>query len=118
MEADQIVDLTSLETLSGNDSGLMKMHINTFLQFAPDQVEMLKVKLKDEDWVEVRNVAHKLKPKLAYMGIKSLTPIIATIELYAEEEKRLDEIPELVSKVVSTCDLAFEELNHFVKSLA
>ena len=118
MSENQVVDLTSLKTLSGDDNNLMKMHINTFLQFAPGQVELLRAKLTERNWEEVRQVAHKLKPKLGYMGIKSLVPLVERIEQNAQEQNNLEELPDLVDQVDTTCTKAFDELQYILKAIS
>ena len=110
MENEKLVDLNVLNTFTGNDKELIKLHVGTFLEFAPAQVDSLQEHLRNKEWMQLKNTAHKLKPKLSYMGIKSLVPDIQMIEDYGGEEKNLDHMDALVNKVADNCRLAFEEL--------
>ena len=111
---EKMVDFQSLEAFTGGDKDLMIIHISTFLDFAPAQLEQIKSMVRDKNWPETRNTAHKLKPKLTYMGIKSVIPLVETIESSAENETNLDQLPGLVAEVESKVQLAIEELKNFM----
>lgn len=111
-----VVDFSALETFTGNDKNLMKIHINTFLQFAPGQVQKLKEKLQEQNWSELGDVAHKLKPKCAYMGIKPAEAIVKTIETNAKEQKDVEQLPQLVTQAEGIINDAIAELKAFVNS--
>ena len=116
MSENTVVDFTSLNAFSGGDKDLMAIHINTFLEFAPAQVNLVHTLTKEQKWGEVKDIAHKLKPKISYMGIKSLTPVIEEVESLAGEERELDKIPLLLEEIVSVSNQAFDELKSFGKS--
>lgn len=116
METKPIVDFSALSGFTGNDKNLMKMHISTFLQFAPSQLQKLRQKLEEKNWMDVGNEAHKLKPKCSYMGIRDAESLFKTIELNAKEQVELEKLPELVSTAESVINQAIEELKAFVNS--
>src|SRR5687767_11797276 len=116
METKSVVDFGTLETFTGNDKNLMKIHINTFLQFAPAQVQKLKEKLQEQSWMELGEIAHKLKPKCGYMGIKQAEDILKTIEANAKEQKDLEKLPELATNAESIIHDAIAELKAFANS--
>lgn len=111
-----VVDFSTLETFTGSDKNLMKIHINTFLQFAPSQVQKLKEKVQEQNWVELGELAHKLKPKCGYMGIKTAETLLKTIETNAKEQKDLESLPDLVAQSESVIVNAIAELKAFANS--
>jgi len=116
MENPSVIDFDSLSAFTGGDRNLMKIHINTFLQFAPAQVQKLRQKLSEQNWVALGDEAHKLKPKCAYMGIRGAETLFKTIELNAKEQKELDKLPELVADAETVLARALEELKAFANS--
>ncbi|MDZ4847572.1 MAG: Hpt domain-containing protein [Chitinophagales bacterium] len=116
METKQVVDFSTLKEFTGNDENLMKIHINTFIQFAPAQLQKLRQKLNEQNWIDLGNEAHKLKPKCTYMGIKEAESLFKTIELNAKEQKDLEKLPELVAIAENTINQAIAELKAFVNS--
>ena len=108
-----IVDFSSLKAFTGGDIELMSLHIDTFLEFAPAKLEALKRSLSEQNWSNLKNAAHKLKPMLSYMGVKSIVTIVYNIEILAEEERDLQKLPELLAQVEITMNQAIVELKKF-----
>ena len=116
MQTNSVVDFASLETFTGNDKNLMKIHISTFLHFAPAQVQKLKEKLQEQNWTELGEIAHKLKPKCSYMGIKAAETLLKVIETNAKEQKELETLPGLTAEAESVIQAAIAELKAFANS--
>ena len=110
-----LVDVELIKNFTGGDESLMQLHIHTFLEYAPRQVEQFRKHLSESRWQDLSNMAHQLRPKLAYMGIRSILPAIETIEYSARDEKELDRLPELVSAVTTAIEEAMRELKEMVK---
>lgn len=116
MDTAQVVDFSSLNAFTGGDKDLIAIHIKTFLEFAPAQVESLRQAVDQKQWTEAKDVAHKLKPKLTYMGIKPLVPIVISIEEFAGQEKELDSLPFMVNEVEKVMEQASDELRAFLRN--
>jgi HPt (histidine-containing phosphotransfer) domain-containing protein len=111
-------DFTFLKSFTQGNNERMVKYISSFLGMAPEKLSTMKKALDEKNWNELRTAAHSLKPQLAYMGINSIKEDILAIEENAGEEKNLDQLPALVSKVETVCNRAFVELNDFVKSVS
>ena len=81
-----------------------------FLERAPEQLRELKANLENKNWEEVKIIAHSLKPQMGYMGIKSLEQDLRTIEDYAGNNVRLEQLPGLVQHLETVLEKAFAEL--------
>ena len=115
-ETTSVTDLSFLKSFTGEDNERMVKYINNFLSMGPEKVAAMESALAEKNYSELRAAAHKLKPQLSYMGINSIKDDIQNIEDFAAEEKNLDQLPELVTKVSSICKQAFRELDDFIKS--
>jgi HPt (histidine-containing phosphotransfer) domain-containing protein len=114
--ATPVTNLDFLKSFTGNDPDKMKKYINMFLGKAPEQLKDLKRHVEEKNWEEVKIIAHSLKPQSGYMGIKSLEQDLRTIEDYAGNQVRLEQLPALITHVDKIMEQAFVELKEFTGS--
>lgn len=112
--SEKVSDLGYLTTFSNGDKARMGKYINMFLNHAPGQIEDMKRHLENENWEQLKIVAHSLKPQMTYMGIQSLVNVIRDIEEYSGNKRDLEKLPQLIVQVDTTIKKAFEELKAFV----
>ncbi|HSV76025.1 MAG TPA: response regulator [Bacteroidales bacterium] len=108
-------DLTYLDETSEGDKEFSSTMISFFVENTPAVLENLKNKVKLEDWEAVRQIAHKLKPQVIYMGIHIIKDDVEKMEDYANHKINLEEIPVLGSRVEKYCFLAIEQLKEELK---
>ncbi len=107
---ESLIDLDYLEQLSEGDDDFTISMLSYFLDNTPGVINDMKEFYKDKDWKSLRNVAHKFKPQLTFMGIKSVFNEVETIEQNSANETRTDDIPELINIVEGVCVDAMEEI--------
>jgi HPt (histidine-containing phosphotransfer) domain-containing protein len=74
------LDLSYLKDVaSGSDEFMIDM-IDLFLDQTPAYFEQLEQFIIEEDWSKVADIAHKIKPTLAFMGVDSARESMAEIE--------------------------------------
>ena len=105
-----LTDLDYLEQLSEGDDDFSISMLSYFLDNTPVVMQEMKQFYEANDWKALRNVAHKFKPQLTFMGIKSIFQEVETIEQSAAKVKETEKIPELIELVNNTCLKAMEEL--------
>jgi len=105
-----VINLDFLRNFTGNDPVKIKKYVGMFLDRAPEQLREMKTHLGTQDWEEVKIIAHSLKPQMGYMGIKSLEQDLRTIEDYAGNKTRLEQLPALIQHLEVVLQKAFEEL--------
>jgi len=109
-------DLKYLEETSEGDKEFASTMISFFVENTPSVLENLKNRLQAEDWEAVRQIAHKLKPQVIYMGIHIIKDDVEKMEHYANLRTNLSEIPDLALKTEKYCFLAIEQLKDELKS--
>ncbi len=107
---ESLIDLDYLEQLSEGDDDFTISMLSYFLENTPGVINDLKQFHKDKDWKSLRNVAHKFKPQLTFMGIKSVFNEVETIEQNAANVVKTDDIPVLIKTVEEVCNKAMEEI--------
>ncbi|PCJ64067.1 MAG: hypothetical protein COA58_13855 [Bacteroidetes bacterium] len=110
MSEEKLYDLEQLNAIAaGNDDFVTKM-VNMFLEMTPALVDRIEAGLQTQDWAEVRSAAHKMKPSVDMMGIKSLHDVVRGIEGNAKTESNLEQIPDLYFKLTDTLEKVYEQL--------
>ncbi|HSV87930.1 MAG TPA: response regulator [Bacteroidales bacterium] len=108
-------DLTYLEETSEGDKEFSSTMISFFVENTPTVLDNLKSSIQTKDWEAVRQIAHKLKPQVIYMGIHIIKDEVEKIEHLANIKTNLNEIPDLASKTEKYCFLAIEQLKEELK---
>lgn len=86
------LDLSYLKDVaSGSDEFMIDM-IDLFLDQTPAYFEQMEQFITDEDWSKVADIAHKIKPTLAFMGVDSARESMAEIEQNARNVINLETI--------------------------
>ncbi len=86
------IDLSYLKDVSdGNVEFIIDM-IDIFLMQTPEQVANLSKAIAEEDYPKVAEVAHKIKPTLAFVGANDARDTMQTIEHRARYKENVDTI--------------------------
>ncbi|MBI1836755.1 MAG: Hpt domain-containing protein [Flavobacteriia bacterium] len=103
-------DLTFLVELSEGSNEFVREMVEEFLLQLPDTISKMQEYLDDKKWIELRNVAHKLKPSLDFMGLLSIKEIVKTLEKNCVDQVNLELVPGMVKEIIDTCSIGAEEL--------
>ncbi len=86
------LDLSYLKDVaSGSDEFMIDM-IDLFLDQTPAYFEQMEQFISEENWSKVADIAHKIKPTLAFMGVDSARESMAGIEQNARNLVNLEAI--------------------------
>ncbi len=111
------IDLSYLEDVSMGDKSMIEEMIEMFLDLVPQSLSELRSLYEDEQWLELKAEAHKLKPNFAYMGIESGKELLQQIEHHADKEEDLESIREKLDELEKIYEQAAGELNSELKGL-
>ena len=109
-EQEPLIDLDYLEQLSEGDNDFSISMLSYFLDNTPGVLQDMKQFCREGDWKALRNVAHKFKPQLTFMGIKSIFQDVENIEQFANKVENTDQIPALIDRATEVCLKAMEEI--------
>lgn len=110
INSSDVIDLTFLRGLTNGNKEQILKYIQLFLDSVPADWDKLKKLAKEHSWSEVRTMAHSMKPRINYMGMKKAGEIMKEIELSSGEEKNLEKIPDLIITFENYVFQAFKEL--------
>ncbi|HNR20340.1 MAG TPA: response regulator [Bacteroidia bacterium] len=115
--AQRLTNLEFLRQMSDSTNSFFIEFIQLFLKNTPDSLNDLSNALKVKDWEKIRQVAHKMKPSMNYIGLKQTYEIVQKLEQNAKQQIHLDEVPEMISKISDACQIAFLELEEELKTV-
>ncbi len=106
----QHINLDYLDLMSDGDDDMKKVMIEMLLEEVPVEVSKMNDLHQTGDWVQLREVSHKLKSTLAFIGSPVLTNANQKVEDIAKAEQGIEELPTLLDSITSTYPNALEEL--------
>ncbi len=106
----QHINLDYLDLMSDGDDDMKKVMIEMLLEEVPAEVSKMNDLHQAANWVQLREVSHKLKSTLAFIGNPVLTNTNQKVEDIAKSEQGLEELPTLLDRITSTYPNALEEL--------
>ncbi len=104
------IDLSYLNEIAGGDAEFMIDMIDIFIEQTPVYTDQLIDAVNAKDWKTVGDIAHKIKPTLAFMGVNKAKEQMASIEQKARTESNLDEIAGEFAEVKAVCESLYTGL--------
>ena len=117
METARHTDLSSLKEIGGEDKTFMIDLIRTFLKVTPGHLKELEEKSNNGDWVELKHVAHTMKPNVALMGISSLNDIFSNLDGLIPDEVAEFLTQDIITKLKRILNESFKELERDIKDI-
>ncbi len=111
------IDLSYLKDVASGSNEFMVEMIGLFLAQTPSYFEQLNQHIQDENWSGAADIAHKIKPTLAFMGVESARISMAEIEQNARNLVNLNTIPEAFNKLNDLSKELFVKLEEVKKEL-
>lgn len=104
----KVAALYSLELLRefsrGKEDFVDKM-VQVFKEETPKSLQLLREYYSRHEYQKVSDVAHKMRTSIDMLEIKTIQDDIRLIEAYAKAQKNLDQLPDLINRVIATCEL-------------
>jgi PAS domain S-box-containing protein len=107
---EKLYDLTMVETLSGGDLSFIKRMVQLFIDTMPPSLQELQKETRQQNWVAVSKLAHKMKATIDSMGITRLKDDIRAIEMNGKKNENVDTIPGLVNTVEEVINTSIVQL--------
>jgi len=86
-EKKALIDLSYLQEVASDNSGFMVEMIDIFLAQTPEYVSILSDAIDQQNWDKIAEMAHKIKPTLAFMGVNEAKETMASIESRARDKE-------------------------------
>jgi len=104
------INLDYLDLMSDGDMEMKKVMIDMLLEEVPTEIEKLQQSQQAGDWNQLKEVSHKLKSTLAFIGNPTMTSSNERVEEIAKTVSDIEELPSLITTLMDTYPHALEEL--------
>jgi len=111
------INLNYLREMASGDNSFMEEIMDMFIQQTPENLAQLQQYTQNQQWPEVKALAHKMKSSMILVGIKELEDIFVDLQKEAVGAHPAKVIPPLVQRANTLCDVAIAELQVELKAL-
>ena len=114
----EILNLSFLREFCNNDHTKMAQYIRTFLETAPEEFPRLREASSSERWIEVKSIAHSLKPQIIFIGLPAMQLLIEKIELETAGSNSENNLITLIAELGKTMNEATDSLRQTLVTLS
>lgn len=86
------ISLAYLHDIADGSNEFMVEMIDIFLQQTPDYLNQIEQGIEIGDWATVAEIAHKIRPTFAFIGVDEAKEVMAVIENKARSGEDLESI--------------------------
>jgi len=97
-EPEALYDLSMLREISRGNDGFVAKMIDVFCDQTPQLVDDMMTAYNENNFEQMGNLAHKIKPSIDNLKINTLTQIIRDIELMGRENQPNEKLPALLDQ--------------------
>ena len=108
----RLTDFSYLKKIAPPGSGLVEEMIDLFIENIPGYVEDITISYQANDPDALRQVAHKMKSSVNYMGIESLYLMLQDLEYQATQTESLENLKPSIDRICEMSRQALKELHH------
>ncbi len=105
-----VLDLSYLEEVSGGNKEFIIEMIDIFLAQTPGHITELNGAVAAKEWRKIAELAHKIKPTLAFMGVDSAKEVMAEIEKDGRNEENYEGIVFKIDQLQEVFETIFSKL--------
>ena len=106
------IDISVIKGLVGDDEDVIKMFLNKFVDSVPAHLEEIKSAISNNNFVEAKAMAHKMKSSAKAVGANNLSELCQKIEddSMLNEQAVLSDHYELMLKEFSDCKKTIQSI--------
>ncbi|WP_200505717.1 hybrid sensor histidine kinase/response regulator [Adhaeribacter terrigena] len=104
------IDLTFLKEMAAGNQAFMDEIIGMFISGTPESLQKMQEAIHENDWPNVKAIAHRLKSSMFLIGIKELEMNMAAIEQNAQNPEEQEMVQKLLDRTRKICEIAIQKL--------
>ena len=117
IDKEVIIDLSYLKDVASDNVEFMVEMIDIFLAQTPEYINALTEAVEEKNWKKTAEMAHKIKPTLAFMGVESAKNVMQSIEIRARNEEDYEGIVADYAEMKEIMETIFVKLKEKKKEL-
>ena len=105
-----LYSLELLKEFSRGKEEFVTQMIRIFKEEMPKSIALLNNYYSEFNYQKISDTAHKMRTSIDMFDIKTIKNDIRLVENFSREQKNLDLLPELINRIVTTCELVILNL--------
>ncbi len=106
----RFINLDYMDLMTDGDVSMKKLMLEMLFEEIPKEIQKMGPLYADENYEELRQVSHKMKSTLSFVGNKEMTVANQTIEHNAKNRTDLQSIPSLLKTLEALYPKVISEL--------
>jgi HPt (histidine-containing phosphotransfer) domain-containing protein len=107
-----IYSLDKLNEMADGDKDFIESVISVFLDEVPDDLAGLEKALEEENYQQVYQLAHKIKPNVDLLGMEQTRAAALEIETLGKNEANMEEIKRIFPDLKKDVEQVISELRN------
>lgn len=109
LNTNNMFDTQNLYLTSNGDHAFFNKMIDTFVRNTTNLLNEFELQLKDENWKEIGEKAHRAIPSFKYFALNNLVDELARLENLALRDKKYEEIPEKTEALIEVIKVVVDQ---------
>lgn len=101
--------LDKVQAIAENDKEFINVLVQTFLEEIPEDANLLKEAIENDNKKQAYQVAHKMKPTMELFGLESFNALLA-LQDWGKNTTKLEDVSVQMRQVLNSISNASEEL--------
>lgn len=106
----ELYNLELLREFSRGKEDFVELMVQVFKEETPKSIKLLTKYHREYNYQKISDIAHKMRTSIDMLDIKIIKNDIRLVESFSREQKHLDQLPELINRIVTTCELVIQGL--------
>jgi len=116
-EPDKLYSLETIKSVARNDTQTIIKMLQVFIDKNNDEMHKLIKALHNKDYHEIANIAHKIKPSVAYLGVLDTEKKLNKVVNWARNEENYDKIKLYIELTNEVLIKVFNNLEKEIENL-
>ncbi len=104
------LNLDYLNLMSDGDLDMKKVMLEMLLEELPSEIKKMRPLMEDKKWEKLKDVSHKMKSTLAFVGNEEMTIANTVVEQISKDLENFEELPELITILENMTEKVMPEL--------
>jgi len=106
----KLYNLEYLIDSMGNDPEAIKMMIEVFLEYTPQDLAALNLALQENDLHKIAFHGHKMKSSVGTLRVDDIKNLLQSIDKPEKTEALKDQLPDIIKKINEVLFIVFDQL--------
>lgn len=111
------INLSYLKQIADGNAEFVIEMIEMFLNKTPQALEEMQACFEKQNWEELRQIAHRIKPSFGYIGLPDTQKALGEIERLSEQHAAPEQVNQLMNEVQAVSKSAFAQLSQELVSM-